>query len=351
MRWDAQRIDAGAAEATEAEALPLLPRGSVARRFDTPEFRGMTFYEVQAKSALNSVPEASALPFRWTVNPYRGCSHACRYCFARKTHEYLELDSGADFDSKVVVKVNVAQVLRRELQRPSWRGEHVALGTNTDPYQRVEGRYELTRGVVEALRDARNPFSILTKSALVLRDLDILQAAADLTDVSTAMSIGFVDTDMWRAVEPGTPPPRRRLEAVTALRQAGLPCSVLMAPVLPWLTDSPAQLEATVKAVAESGADSITPLTLHLRPGAREWWMQWLRETHPELVSRYTAMYADGSYAPKTYTARITAQVRELAERHGVGRQVSARWRTGHERALLAAGRRNAARVDQLTLI
>lgn len=345
MRWDGQRIDAE----QEAGTLPLLPVGAVARTFDTPEFQGMTFYEVQAKSALNSVPAASAVPFRWTVNPYRGCSHACRYCFARKTHEYLDLDSGADFDSKVVVKVNVADVLRRELRKRSWQGEHVALGTNTDPYQRVEGRYALTRQVLEVLTEAHNPFSILTKSALLLRDLDVLTRANEVTDVSAALSVGFVDGEVWRSVEPGTPPPRARLQAVAKLQESGIRTGVLMAPVLPWLTDSPAQLEATVKEIAAAGADYVTPLTLHLRPGAREWWMTWLAQAHPELVPRYQSMYARGSYAPKSYADRISAQVRELAEKHGVGRRVSTRWRTGHEQALRRS--QHATVGDQLALI
>jgi DNA repair photolyase len=328
MRWDGQQVGVAGAEDV------LFPEGTVARTFDTPEFRGLTFYEVCAKSALNAVPPASQVPFRWTVNAYRGCSHACRYCFARKTHEYLDLDSGADFDSRIVVKVNVAEVLRRELQRRSWRGEHVALGTNTDPYQRAEGRYALTRGVLRELVRVRNPFSVLTKSALITRDLDLLTAAADVTSVSAALSVGFLDAEVWRTVEPGTPPPQRRLETVASLRRAGIRTGVLMAPVLPWLTDSPAQLDATVAAIAASGADSVTPLVLHLRPGAREWWMAWLAETHPDLVDRYRGMYAGGSYAPKAYAARISEQVAALARRHGVGRQVRTGWRTGHERAL-----------------
>jgi len=327
VRWDQQQLHPERDDG-------LFPAGTVMRTFDTPDFRGLVFYEVLAKSALNAVPAASQVPFRWTVNAYRGCSHACRYCFARKTHEYLDFDSGADFDSRIVVKVNVAQVLARELRRRSWTGEHVALGTNTDPYQRAEGRYELTRGVVRALTEARNPFSILTKSALITRDLDLLTAAADATSVSAALSVGFVDRDVWRTVEPGTPPPQRRLETVAALRAAGLRTSVLMAPVLPWLTDSPAQLDATVQAIAASGADSVTPLVLHLRPGAREWWMAWLGREHPDLVARYREMYGGGSYAPKAYSARISEQVQALARRHGVGRQVRSGWRTGHERAL-----------------
>ncbi|WP_130494387.1 radical SAM family protein [Motilibacter rhizosphaerae] len=223
------------------------------------------------------------------------------------------------------------------------------LVTNTDPYQRAEGRYQLTRQVLQALTAARTPFSILTKSALVARDLDVLTAAADVTDVSVAVSVGSVDDEVWRTVEPGTPPPTRRLETLAKLREAGIRTGVLMAPVLPWLTDSPQQLEATVRAIAESGADYVTPLTLHLRPGAREWWMQWLQATHPDLVPRYQAMYVAGSYAPKAYQARIAQQVTDLATRHGVGRRVTTAWRTGHERALLAQGR--ARQGEQLTLV
>ncbi|NHC47013.1 radical SAM protein [Motilibacter sp. K478] len=349
VRWDNLRLDADE-EPSLGDALPLLPRGAVARTFDTPAFRGMTFYEVQARSALNRVPAASQVPFSWTVNPYRGCSHACRYCFARKTHEYLDLDSGADFDAKVLVKVNVAQVLRRELAGRRWKGEHVALGTNTDPYQRVEGRYRLMRGVVSALRDANNPFSILTKGVLILRDLDLLTDAADRTDVSTALSVGFVDETLWRGVEPGTPAPMRRLEAVAALNEAGIRCGVLMAPILPGLTDSPAQLEATVAAAAAAGAAYLTPIVLHLRPGAREWWMSWLEREHPELAARYQALYAAGSYAPKGYQEHVARQVRELADKHGIGRRATTRWRTGHERARLARPA-PAPEPAQLTLL
>jgi DNA repair photolyase len=311
----------------------LLPLAGLVRSVTTPEFAGITFHEVTAKSVLNKVVAGSKMPFEWTVNPYRGCSHACVYCFARKTHEYLDLDSGHDFDSQIVVKTNVAEVLRRELARPSWTREHVAMGTNVDCYQRAEGRYQLMPGVIQALHEAATPFSILTKGALVLRDLPLLEAAAADVDVSGAVSVGFVDEDVWRSVEPGTPSPRRRLEVCAALNDAGIPSGVLMAPILPFLTDSDQQLETTVRAIAAAGAAYVSPIVLHLRPGAREWWQAWLAREHPELVPRYAELYGPRAYAPKAYQASITERVQSAARRHGVGRSRVRRGRTGHERA------------------
>jgi DNA repair photolyase len=326
MRWDSLRLTDDPAGDVPTGPVPLLPRGSVTRRFDTPEFRGITFHEVTARSALNRVPEASRMPFRWTINPYRGCSHACVYCFARKTHEYLDLDAGHDFDSQIVVKTNVGEVLRRELARPSWQGEHVAMGTNVDCYQRAEGRYRLMPEILRALADAANPFSILTKGALILRDLSLLERAADVADVSAAVSVGCLDEDLWRTVEPGTPPPLRRLDVARTLIGAGIRAGVLMAPILPYLTDSDAHLEATVAAIATTGATHVTPIVLHLRPGAREWWYAWLRRQRPELVPRYDDLYAGRAYAPKRYQQAITEKVRALAHRHGIGRRPVA-WR------------------------
>ncbi|TVZ05461.1 radical SAM protein [Trebonia kvetii] len=248
-------------------------------------------------------------------------------CYARNSHTYLDLDAGRDFDTKVVVKVNAPQLLRAKLASPGWGGEHIAMGTNVDCYQRAEGRYRLMRGIIEALRDAANPFSILTKGTLILRDLDLLLEAADVTEVGLNVSAGFVDKSLWRAIEPGTPAPDRRLDACAAINDAGLRCGVLMGPVVPYLSDSPAQLEAAVRQAAEAGAVHVAPIVLHLRPGAREWFMQWLREAHPELMPRYAELYGPGSYARKDYQARITGQVRELAERFGVGRQATPRGR------------------------
>jgi DNA repair photolyase len=307
---------------TAAEGPPQLPLGlpaPVVRRFDTPGFAGMTFYEVQARSIINRVPAASQVPFEWTINPYRGCSHSCVYCFARNTHTYLDLDPGEDFDRQVVVKVNAPNLLRRELAAPKWRGDHIAMGTNVDCYQRAEGRYQLMRGIIAALRDYANPFSILTKGTLILRDLELLRQAAAVTDVGLAVSVGFVDEALWRSVEPGTPSPQRRLTVVRQLTDAGFDVSVLMAPILPGLTDHDAEIERTVAAIAAAGAVSITPLPLHLRPGAREWYGQWLAREHPSLVDHYRELYGRGSYAPGEYQRELTARVRSRARAHGIG--------------------------------
>ena len=272
-------------------------------------------------------------------------------CFARNTHTYLDLDAGRDFDTKVVVKVNAPQLLRAKLASPRWGGEHIAMGTNVDCYQRAEGRYELMRGIIGALRDAANPFSILTKGTLILRDLDLLQEAAEVTDVGLNVSAAFVDKPLWRAIEPGTPAPERRLDACAALNDAGLGCGVLMGPVVPYLSDSYAQLEAAVRGAAEAGATHVTPIVLHLRPGSREWYLAWLRETHPELLPRYAELYGRGSYARKDYQARIGAQVRELAERFGVGRGRSPAGRGSARRISPRPAAPAPAADEQLTLL
>jgi DNA repair photolyase len=333
MRWDSLRLDdqlAADQDAVDGDtlfpagrrdvAIPLIERGAVARTFDTPGFRGMTFYEVQAKSVVNRVPEASRMSFRWTINPYRGCQHACRYCFARNSHTYLDLDAGADFDTKVVVKVNAPELVRKKLASPGWQGEHIAMGTNVDCYQRAEGRYRLMPGIIGALKDAANPFSILTKGTLILRDIELLAEAAEVTDVGLNVSAGFVDKELWRSVESGTPAPGRRLEACAALNERGLRCGVLMGPVVPFLSDSPSQLDATVSQIAAAGATQVTSIVLHLRPGTREWFFGWLRAQHPGLVGRYLELYGRSAYAPKSYQARISGQVRELADKYGIGR-------------------------------
>jgi DNA repair photolyase len=317
MRW-AQLTEQQRA-GPQAATLPLVLPDAVVRTFDTPGFAGMTFYEVRAKSLINHVA-GSYYPFEWTINPYRGCSHACRYCFARNSHTYLDLDAGEDFDRQVIVKVNAGELLRRELAAPGWRGKPIAMGTNVDCYQRAEGKYRLMREILAGLRDFANPFSILTKGTLILRDLDLLRQAAEVTDVRLAVSIGFLDEALWRSVEPGTPSPRRRLDVVRQLSGAGFRVSVLMAPILPGLTDGDASIEATVAAIAAAGAASVTPIVLHLRPGAREWYGQWLAREHPELAPRYQQLYTRGSYAPKHYQRGVAALVRIAARRHGLDR-------------------------------
>ena len=278
------------------------------RTFDTPEFRDVEFIEVECRTIINRVP-GDFLPFRWSINPYRGCTHACTYCFARPTHTFLDMDAGRDFERKIVVKVNAPDVLRRQLAAKRWKGEGIAMGTNTDPYQRAEGRYRLMGRILGALTDFRNPFSILTKSTLILRDLELLVEARRVTDVSTALSIGTLDEDAWRRSEPGTPHPRARVEAVAALNAAGVPCGVLMAPILPGITDHPRQLREVVRATLDAGATFVTPILLHLRPGVREEFLPWLAEHYPDLVDRYEHRYK-GSYAP-------------AAERKALGRTVS----------------------------
>ncbi|MEU7893253.1 Rv2578c family radical SAM protein [Nonomuraea sp. NPDC049152] len=252
-------------------------------------------------------------------------------CFARKTHEYLDLDAGHDFDSKIVVKVNAAELARKELAAPRWGGEHVAMGTNVDCYQRAEGRYRLMPGILSALTEAANPFSILTKGTLILRDLPLLVEAARVTEVSGAVSVGFLDEGLWRAVEPGTPNPRRRLEVCRRLNDSGIACGVLMAPILPYLSDAPEQLEETVGQIAAAGATHVSPIVLHLRPGAREWFLGWLSREHPRLVPRYLELYGRGAYAPKAYQDRVSAHVRQLAEHFGIGR--SPGWRIKPDKA------------------
>ncbi|WP_019890469.1 Rv2578c family radical SAM protein [Streptomyces purpureus] len=315
MRWDHLAENPAAAGDTALFGADAV----TTRTFDTPEFRGITFHEVRARSILNRVPGASRMPFEWTVNPYRGCTHACVYCFARKTHSYLDLDTGLGFDSQIVVKINAPELLRRQLASRTWEGAHIAMGTNVDCYQRAEGRYRLMPGILTALRDHANPFSILTKGTLILRDLELLRQAAEVTEVGISVSVGFTDQELWRTVEPGTPSPERRLDVVRTLTDHGIGCSVLMAPVIPFLGDRPEQLRATVRAIAAAGASSVTPLVLHLRPGAREWYMQWLGRHRPGLVGRYERMYAGGAYAPTWYQRRITRQVHELAAEYGIG--------------------------------
>ncbi len=450
------------------------------RTFDTPEFRGMTFLEVDAKTALNRV---RGMGFSWSINPYRGCSHACSYCaggetpilmadgatttladvrpgdavigtvgegaarrytvtrvldhwsvskpayrvtladgselvtsgdhrllsergwahvaggaascrrprlsagdrllgpgrfalasavagaavngkatlrvaaieplavelplydittgtgdyiangvvshncFARPTHAYLNLSPLGDFERTIVVKTNVAEVLRRELARRTWRGEHVAMGTNTDPYQRAEGRYRLMPDIVGALADARTPFSILTKGTLITRDLDALRAAAELAPVSAAFTIGMLDEALWRDAEPGTPSPLARLAAVRALNDAGIPTGVMLAPIMPGLNDDPGQLAELVDRAAAAGATHITPIVLHLRPGVREVFWPWLVARHPELVARYEALYRR-SEASAEYRNEVCAFVaqrrRDAWKRHGRPAQPSA---------------------------
>ncbi len=457
--------------AEEQAQLPGYRDEAVVRRFDAPEALDIRFYEVRARSVLNRVPGTSPMPFRWTVNPYRGCTHACSYClwggtpilmasgrakplahlevgeaifgtthdgarrrfaltrvlkkwsslkpayrialadgtellasgdhrflsargwkhvvgskqgplrrpyltcasqlvgtgrgadaaiegelvktnaglrvvaiealgmsvrmydittasgdfiadgvvshncFARPTHRYLDFDAGRDFEREIVVKVNAPEALCAELARPSWRGEHVALGTNTDPYQWVEGRYKLMVGIWEAMRDAAggagNPCSVLTKSPLLLRDLPLMLQIAERAGFSACLSIPTLDERAWRATEPHTPNPRARLEAVAELNRAGIPTGVLIAPLMPGINDSPQQLEPLLGGAIDAGATSIGGVALHLRGEVKDVFMDWLRAQRPELVARYEQLYARGAYAPREERERLAGLVRQ----------------------------------------
>jgi DNA repair photolyase len=306
------------------------------------ELVGLELLHVRARRVINEVPASSRMPFRWTINAYRGCSHACVYCFARPTHEHLGLDSGRDFERRIVVKVNAVERVRAELAAPRWSGAHIAMGTNTDPYQTAEGRYRLTRGIVGELAEARNPFSILTKSTLILRDLDLLAEAARRTDLRANLSIGTLDRDVWRLTEPGTPNPLRRVDAVARLNEAGVPCGVLIAPVLPGLSDRPEQVEAVVRACVEAGAVSISTVLLHLRPGVREHYLGWLAEHRPDLVPEHQRRYRR-AYAGPADRESLSELVRRLVERYRGRSAAAAGWRMtepspgGEERAAPAA--------------
>lgn len=453
MRWDFQRADRGQL------ALPGL-----VRTVRTPEFAGVVFHEVHAKSVLNKVPNSSSMPFTWTINPYRGCSHACTYCmagdtailmadgrtkpladvqvgdeivgtqrlgrirryaptrvlahwstiktayrvtlasgtklvasgdhrfltdhgwkyvtegitgepfltpgtqliggtdgsittgshlsvesiesigpdvplydmttgtgdfigngvvshncFARNTHTYLEFDAGHDFDTQVVVKVNAPEVVARQLRARSWKREHVAMGTNTDPYQRAEGRYQLMPKIVSALASSGTPFSILTKGTVMVRDIPLLVQLSKEVPVGVAVSLALLDKDLQQRLEPGTPSPQARLDMIRRLADAGLPCGVLVAPILPYLTDSRTQLDSLFSQIVAAGASGISAIPLHLRPGTREWFAAWLKRERPDLVDSYRKIYARGSYASKWYKARLGERVGPLLRRYGMG--------------------------------
>ncbi len=312
MRWSNLTLSG-----EEQQRLPGYRDEAVVRHFDAPEALDTRFYEVRARSVLNRVPAKSRMPFRWTINPYRGCSHACVYCFARPTHTYLGFDAGRDFEREIVVKVNAPEVLRVELARPAWRGEHVALGTNTDPYQWVEGRYRLMRGIWEALRDAANPCSVLTKSPLLLRDLPLMREIEERAGFSAMLSIPTLDEKAWRATEPHTPNPRARLEAVAELNRAGIRTGVLIAPLMPGINDAPEQVEPLLTGAIEAGAVKIGGVGLHLRSGVREVFMDWLHAQRPELVTRYEELYERRAYLSAQERKRLTGLVRGGAGRGG----------------------------------
>lgn len=272
------------------------------------------YQEIRCRSALNRV---LGMPFRWTLNPYRGCTHACHYCFARRYHAQFELDAGDEFASVILVKANVATVLKAELDRPSWKREQVALGTATDPYQPIEGHYKLTRACLEALAASATPVGLVTKGPMVVRDVDLLQAVARASSCTVYVSVPTVDEEAWRALEPGTAPPLQRLRAVRALTDAGVAAGVLMAPIVPGITSSRDKLERTIKAIADHGARFVGCNVMHLQDGTRAHFLRFLEREFPSLRPRYDRLYAR-KHAPDDYRKEIKGLVGWLQRRHGL---------------------------------
>ena len=271
------------------------------------------FEEIQCKRLINHVA-GDALPFKWTINPYRGCQHASVYCFARPTHEYLGYNAGRDFDGRILVKMNAPEVLRQEMREPRWRGELIAIGTACDPYEPAEKKYRISRQILETLRDFHNPVSLTTKSVLVARDLDVLKELSQVAEVEVNFSISTLDKRLWHAMEPRTPEPIKRLEAMEKLAKAGINTGVLLAPILPSVTDSEENLESVVKAAVDHGASYLATNVLFLKPGTREWFMPFIREAYPHLSADYQKLYRS-AYAPKDYTSRVLGLVDELRNR------------------------------------
>jgi DNA repair photolyase len=328
MRWDEQRVERDL-------RLPGVGDGTVVRTFDAPEAMGINFHEVRARSALNHVP-GGRFGFEWTINPYRGCTHACKFCFARSSHTYLDFDAGRDFEREIVVKVNVPELLRAELAKPAWKRELVALGTNTDPYQWVESRYRIMTEILAALEAADTPVSVLTKSPLVLRDIEIFEGLARKgLPVSVNLSVPTLDEKAWRATEPHTPSPAARLDAVAELRRRGIESGVLIAPLMPGINDTTEQVQPIVDRAREAGANFLGGVALHLRGEVKDVFFGWLEEKRPDLLPRYEQLYMGGrGYMRPSDRARVAKVVR------GWGRTRGSRLKPGE----LQAGRTEAER-------
>ena len=272
------------------------------------------YQEIRCRSALNRV---MGMPFNWTLNPYRGCTHGCHYCFARRYQTQFELGVGDEFSSLIFVKTNFVEVLRRELDHPKWTRELVAFGTATDPYQPIEGHYKLSRRTLEALCDGRTPVGLITKGPMIVRDIDVLQELSKVASATVYLSVPTIDHRAWEQLEPGTAHPLQRLRAVKALSVAGIDVGVLMAPLVPGFSTAPSQIEATVKAVADHGARFVGANVLFLDGGTREHFMRFLADQFPAMVDRYERLYAS-KYAPKDYLAQVQKTMTILKARYGM---------------------------------
>ena len=269
------------------------------------------YEEIEARSAINRV---KGMPFKWSLNPYKGCVHGCHYCYARRYHNFLDLDAD-EFESVIFIKANLPHVLRQELRRTSWVGDEVVIGSATDPYQPIEGRYQLTRKCLQAFADHSNPIALITKGTLIVRDADILSDLAVRGGCTVCFSITTLDHERWQQLEPGTPPPAQRLRAMQKLVDSGVWAGVLLSPVIPGITDDLANLEAVVRSAADHGAQFLGTRILYLQPGTREHFRSFLKSEYPTLLAEYRRLFP-GSYAPKRFQEGIRDSVQMLKELH-----------------------------------
>jgi DNA repair photolyase len=311
-------FDLGGRKPTTREVADTVKRGGTGalteaeRRADQARYQ-----EVSCRSALNPV---KGMPFDWTLNPYRGCTHGCHYCYARRYHVQFEMNADDEFASMILVKRNFVDVLRRELARPAWAREYVAVGTATDCYQPIEGHYKLTRGALHALADAHNPCGIVTKGPMVVRDRDVLQELSKHAGCTVYVSVPTVDEHAWELLEPGTAPPAQRLRAVRELVDAGIHAGVLMNPIVPGFSSSRAKVERTIKAIADHGARFVGCNVMFLEAGTRAHFMAFLAREFPAMAPRYETLYAK-KYAPKEYREQVKGMVRLLQQRYGLQRR------------------------------
>ena len=311
-------FDLGTPKPTTRQIADLVKAGGAGALTDAMRRADAARYqEVHCRSALNAV---KGMPFEWTLNPYRGCTHACHYCYARRYHTQFELGSDDEFASMIFVKTNFVQTLRRELARPSWRGEYVAVGTATDCYQPIEGHYKLSRGSLEALAEFRNPAGVITKGPMIVRDKDVLADLSAGAGCTVYISIPCVDDEVWRALEPGTAPPAQRLRAVRELSDAGIRTGVLMNPIVPGISSRPALMESTMKAIADHGAAFVGCNVMFLEGGTRDHFLRWLTDEFPQLVDAYQQLYAR-KYAPSTYRREVFTVFDALRQKYGMGKR------------------------------
>ena len=314
-------FDIGSTRPTTRDIANAVKAGGTAALTDADRRADEARYqEVTCRSALNRV---EGMPFKWTLNPYRGCTHGCHYCFARRYHVQFEMDSGDDFASVILVKHNIVAVLARELDRPSWTRDMVAVGTATDPYQPIEGHYKLTRQAIQALARGRTPIGLITKGPMIVRDLDVLVEHSRAARCSVFMSVPTVDEDAWRQLEPGTAHPLQRLRAVRALADAGINAGVLMAPIVPGFSSSRSKVERTIKAIADHGARFVGCNVMYLQDGTRTHFMRFIEREFPSMAPRFEKLYAK-KYPPDAYRKEVQGMVRTLQDRYGLRKRKEA---------------------------